>query len=115
MANIIFYRGRYKFSTISAITDLIKKAICLWDPLWDAPFSACRKMEILHVVINKVEIYLAKYVLLTAVGPIWMPQGHMPLGDIHFWGPLLGAFFSACRKMEILHMAVNEVENILQK
>ena len=39
-----------------------------------------------------------------------MPQGHTPLGVIHFWGPLWGALFSACRKMEILHMSVNEVE-----
>ena len=25
-----------------------------------------------------------------------MPQGHTPLGVIHFWGPLRGALFSAC-------------------
>ena len=27
---------------------------------------------------------------------IWMPQGHTPLGVIHFWGPLWDARFFAC-------------------
>ena len=39
-----------------------------------------------------------------------MPQGHTPLGVNHFWGPLWGALFSACRKREMLHVSVNKVE-----
>ena len=39
-----------------------------------------------------------------------MPQGHTRLGVIHFWGLLWGALFSACWKMEILHVVVNKVE-----
>ena len=39
-----------------------------------------------------------------------MPQGLIPLGVIHFWGPLWGTLFSACRKMEIMHVIVNKLE-----
>ena len=66
--------------------------------------SACRKREVLHVVVNKVEIYLAKKVLLTANGQIWMPQGHTPLGVITFWVHCGVLFFSACSKKEMLHV-----------
>ena len=38
--------------------------------------------------VNKVEIHFAKIRLWTANGPIWLPQGHTPLGVTHFLGPL---------------------------
>ena len=31
-----------------------------WGPLWVALFSACRKMELLQLVVTKVEIYFPK-------------------------------------------------------
>ena len=31
-----------------------------------------------------------------------MPQGHTPLGAIHYWGLLWGAHFTVCRKREML-------------
>ena len=46
-----------------------------------------------------------KYVSWAANGPIRMPQGHIPLGAIHLWGPLSGALSTVCRKREMLHVA----------
>ena len=31
-----------------------------WGLQWSALFSACRKVDILHVIANKVEIYFAE-------------------------------------------------------
>ena len=53
----------------------------------------------------KLKSILKTWASWTANGPIWMAQGHTPLGVIHFWGPLWGALFSACRKREVLHVA----------
>ena len=61
-------------------------------------------------LLIKWKFILQKQVSWTANGPIRMPQGHTPLGVTHFWGPLWGALFSACRKREMLHVVGNKVE-----
>ena len=48
---------------------------------------------------------LKKWVSWTANGPIWIPQGHAPLGLIHFWGTFRGVFSNGCSKREMLHVA----------
>ena len=53
----------------------------------------------------KWKFILQKQVSWTAKNPTWMPQGQSPLGAIYFWGTLLGALFSVCRKREMLHVA----------
>ena len=37
-----------------------------------------------------------------------MPQGHVPIGVIHFGGPLWRALFYGCRKREMLHVAAEK-------
>ena len=73
---------------------------------WGVPFSLdAGKGKCCMWPVNKVKINLEIWVSWTANGPIRMPQGHTPLGVIHFWGPLWGALSSACRKRKMLHVA----------
>ena len=44
-----------------------------------------------------------------------MRQGHTPLELIHFWGQLWSALFVGCRKREMLHLVVENVEIYLWK
>ena len=53
----------------------------------------------------KWKFILQKQVSWTAKNPIWMPQGHTPLGVSHFLGTLWGVLFTVCRKRELLHLA----------
>ena len=55
-------------------------------------------------LLIKWKFILQKRVSWTANDPIRMPQGHIPLGAIHFWGTLLGVHFTVCRKREMLHL-----------
>ena len=59
----------------------------------------------LHVSVNKVEIYFSKIGFVDCKWSNLNAQGHLPLGAIHFWGTLWGVHFTACRKREMLHVA----------
>ena len=56
-------------------------------------------------LLIKWKFILQKQVSWTAKNPIWMPQGHTPLGVSHFLGTLWGVHFTVCRKREMLHLA----------
>ena len=56
-------------------------------------------------LLTKWKFILQKLVSWTANDPIRMPQGHIPLAAIQYWGTLWSVHFTVCRKGELLHLA----------
>ena len=86
-----------------------------WGPLWGALSSACRKREMLHVVVNKVEIYSSKIGFVDSKWSNLNTPGSCTPSFIHFLGQLWDGPFSACRKREMLHVVGNKVEIYFSK
>ena len=76
------------------------------DQLLVSPYPCMQEKENAACgLLIKWKLILQKWVLWTQNGPTRLPQGHAPLGVIHFWGGLWDALFSGCRKREMLHAA----------
>ena len=56
-------------------------------------------------LLIKWKFILQKWVSWTANDPIWMPQGHIPLVAVQYWGTLWSVHFTVCRRRELLHLA----------